>query len=175
MCEGRVYGILCVQHTIYSLNLGGAIVLKKFLSVLILVLLFSSSSVAEGVDLKTMSIDDLIALKNAITDEIYSRLDFSFEDTKIGAGYYLVGEDIKAGKYEFICTSAETESFSSGYEWSHGIVCVASSADDDAVKVIEFGEIQVGEKYKFELKEGQVLVIARCNGLIKEYSHSWTP
>lgn len=150
--------------------------MKKFLSVLILVLLlFSTSAGAESIDLESMSMDELIAIKNAVTDEIYSRLDFSFEDTKIGAGYYLVGEDIKAGKYEFICTSAETESLSSGQEWSQGIVCVVSSVDEDAEKVVEFGEIQVGEKYKFELEEGQVLVIVRCNGLIQEYSHSWTP
>lgn len=150
--------------------------MKKFLSVLILVLLlFSTSAGAESIDLESMSMDELIAIKNAVTDEIYSRLDFSFEDTKIGAGYYLVGEDIKAGKYEFICTSAETGSLSSGKEWSQGIVCVVSSVDEDAEKVVEFGEIQVGEKYKFELEEEQVLVIVRCNGLIQEYSHSWTP
>lgn len=52
---------------------------------------------AEGIDLTSMDIDELLALKNALTLELQSRPEASpFE---VNPGTYIVGEDIKAGKY----------------------------------------------------------------------------
>jgi len=153
--------------------------MKKIFSALLIIMMFlSANALSEGAsdDLSTMTMEDLIALRDAITTEIYSRLGFSFEDEQIGAGSYLVGEDIKAGKYEFICTYSETRTQRSSGEVSYlGTVWILNSEDDNAQTLFEYGDIPIGQKIMFELEEGQILTIGRCGGLIAEYNHSWAP
>ena len=152
--------------------------MKKILSLVFITMLLIST-IAKGeeiVDLTSMTIDELMNLRDMITEEVYSRLGFSFEDNQIGAGYYLVGTDIKAGKYEFICTFSETQlSYEGDRTYNLGTIWILSSDAEDAESLHEFGDVQVGEKYKFDLEEGQMLVIGRCNGVIQEYEHSWAP
>lgn len=154
--------------------------MQKILSmVLVIMMLFiSTNALGEGTktDFSTMTLEELIALRDAVTIEIYSRLDFSFEDEQIGAGNYLVGEDIKAGKYEFICTSSETRTQRSSGEVSYlGTIWILDGTSDDAQTLFEYGDIPIGQKIMFELEDSQMLVIGRCGGLIAEYNHSWAP
>ena len=152
--------------------------MKKILSLALLtVLLIPTVGLSEEViDLTSMTLEELISLRNSTSGEIYSRLGFSFEDSEIGAGYYLVGTDIKAGTYEFICTFCETElGYGGDRVYNLGTIWIVSSDAEDAERLHEFGDSRVGEKYKFDLEEGQMLVIGRCNGVIQEYEHSWAP
>ena len=70
--------------------------MKKVVAFLIvLLLMFSSVAVAE--DLKTMTVDELVALRSAINAELISR---GFEkNVTVPAGSYTIGKDIPVGEY----------------------------------------------------------------------------
>lgn len=150
---------------------------RIFSAVLVMLIFLTTNALSEGVkvDLSNMTLEELIALRDVVTAEIYSRLDFSFEDEEIGAGSYRVGEDIKAGKYEFICTYSETRKQRSNGEVSYlGTIWVLDGEDDNVQTMFEYGDIPIGQKIMFELEDDQILVIGRCTGLIAMYDHSWS-
>lgn len=155
--------------------------MKKFLAMILMVMLAVSISVTAmseeaEIDLASLSLEELIELRDSATQEIYSRIGFSFEDNQIGSGYYVVGEDIKAGQYEFICTISEKD-FDYGSESMEyvGTIWIISGTEENAEKLFEYYGIPVGQKIMFELEDGQMLVIGRCSGMIQEYNHSWAP
>lgn len=81
--------------------------MKKFVAVIsILALLFCLvSAFAEGIDLKGLSDDELLALKDSVMDEISERsisIDYDFSP-----GIYLVNRDIKAGDYNLHFSNVE--------------------------------------------------------------------
>ena len=65
-----------------------------FLLVLVLVPVFS---VADGVDLSAMSLEELYALRSSVSAEILSRS--QWESVTVPEGFYVVGEDIPAGHW----------------------------------------------------------------------------
>lgn len=150
--------------------------MKKFLAVLITCILLIVPAFAETIDLSSMSLDELIQLQDAVNTAISERLGFGFDDSKIGMGYYDVGVDIKPGKYDLICTFAEMEYLAySNSEQSKCMVAVISDGTDDAEAISEFYYIAAGQQISVELEEGNVLVIARGNFLIRTSEHSWAP
>lgn len=52
-----------------------------------------------GVDLESMSLEDLISLKDAVNEQIAAK----GGDNVFGAGVYEVGKDIKAASFKLIC------------------------------------------------------------------------
>ena len=150
--------------------------MRKFLAILIVCILLTIPALAETVDLSSMSLEELIQLRDAVNTAINEQLDFGFDDSKIGMGYYDVGVDIKPGKYDLICIFAEMEHFSvNDTDQSQCMVVVASDRSDNAEAISEFYYITVGQQISVELEEGNVLVIARGNFLIQNSEHSWAP
>lgn len=145
--------------------------MRKFLAILIACMLLTIPAFAETVDLSSMSLNELIQLRDAVNAAINEQLDFYFSDSKIGMGYYDVGVDIKPGKYDLICTYAETVED----RGSRCMVAVLSSRAEDADALEEFYYITSGQQISVELVEGNVLVIARGNFLIQNSEHSWAP
>ena len=74
--------------------------MKGFLSLILVVLVFITSAMAEGLDLEGMDYDSLMKLKQAVDDELYSRPEA--EPRVLYPGMYTVGQDIKAGSYQVI-------------------------------------------------------------------------
>ncbi len=70
--------------------------MKKVLSFLVALLFICSSAAAEE-DLKAMTTEDLLALRNAINDELLSR--GIEKEVNVPAGTYIIGTDIPAGAY----------------------------------------------------------------------------
>ena len=70
--------------------------MKKFLCVLILCVI-PVVAFSDGIDLSSMSFDDLIALRYKIDSEILSRPEW--KETEVPQGTWVVGEDIPAGSY----------------------------------------------------------------------------
>lgn len=103
-----------------------------------------------GVDLESMSLEDLISLKDAVNEEIASK----GGDNVLGAGIYEVGVDIKASNFKL-----------TPYEGtSSGELCIfANGTDtDDGEKVFHKWvyydeEKNVQESIVVNLKDGQVL------------------
>ena len=77
--------------------------MKRFLFVLAILLLIAailpSVSIADGFDLSSMSLEELLTLRNDINDEINKRV--IQPSMAIYNGAYIVGVDIKAGRYLF--------------------------------------------------------------------------
>ena len=71
--------------------------MRKLLCLLMAILLIGTVALAESIDLSALSDDELLALKDQLDSVIYERELFS--STLFPAGLYVVGEDIKAGKY----------------------------------------------------------------------------
>ena len=77
--------------------------MKKWLAVVFVLLLMacSSLSLAEGIDISTLSDDELVALMNRVQEEIVAR---HIEGTaNLAEGKYIVGKDIPAGTYIYTC------------------------------------------------------------------------
>ena len=86
--------------------------MKRFLTVLVLLVLlatmvaFAVPALAEEVDYKAMSTDELIAMRGKINDELRARLASDASATSdIYSGSYKVGVDINPGIYLFTCLS----------------------------------------------------------------------
>lgn len=147
--------------------------MKKIVAlVMTFLVFFSVSAVAEEIDLTSMTMDELTSLMNSVYEEIQNRIGFS--DSCIGSGYYTVGEDIQAGKYELICQSPQIETSASGNMTRNKCKLIITSDDtDNAAILFEFDEIQNGQKMMIELEDGNVLVLIRGNFLIQPFEHSW--
>lgn len=71
--------------------------MKKFIAVIVALLLTCSFACAEVTGLSDLSFDDLCAYQRAITQEIMTRPEW--KETKVPSGSWLVGVDIPAGMY----------------------------------------------------------------------------
>lgn len=71
------------------------------LVLLVTVAAFALPAMAEGTDYKSMSTDELIAMRKSINEELAARLTTSTSD--FYSGSYKIGVDIKPGTYLFTC------------------------------------------------------------------------
>ena len=71
--------------------------MKRFLATLMVLLLLATPVLAEGFDLESMDDSSLLALKKAVDMEYSSRIDS--EPILLQPGKYIVGKDIKAGRW----------------------------------------------------------------------------
>lgn len=86
--------------------------MKKVMAVLfaLVIMVCSSFSIAEGIDISTLSDDELVALMARVQEEIVSR---HIEGTaNLAGGTYIVGKDIPAGSYIYTCLA-------SGEDWGN--------------------------------------------------------
>lgn len=72
--------------------------MKRFLIVLLTLSLFVPCAFAESIDLKSMTTDDLVALRDAVNAELAKR-NFAEKEVVVPLGNYIVGEDIPVGTY----------------------------------------------------------------------------
>ena len=71
--------------------------MKKVITLIVTILLFSQAALAADVNLQDMTTDDLIALRTAIVQELMDRGEI--KSATVPAGEYTVGPDIPAGSY----------------------------------------------------------------------------
>lgn len=71
--------------------------MKKYLGLLLAVLLLLPVFANAEVDVKALSTDELLALRVSIVDELMARGEM--KSANVPAGEYVVGEDIPAGSY----------------------------------------------------------------------------
>lgn len=120
-----------------------------------------------NVDLKSYSDDELMSLRDAISDELINRgVEF---DVPFYPGMYVAGKDIKAGAYD-IAISSEYGGTASVY---------ASEDDfskDNGLTYDYIGEGQEG--YHLSLNDGMVLVIDFIDGgsmRLRSSKSPWAP
>ena len=86
--------------------------MRKVMAVVfaLVIMTCSSFSMAEGIDISTLSDDELVALMARVQEEIVAR---HVEGTaNLAGGTYIVGKDIPAGSYIYTCLA-------SGEDWGN--------------------------------------------------------
>ena len=74
---------------------------RRFLCVLLAVLLLVPAALADKIDLSAMTNDEIVELLNQVNAEIVSR--GISKTAKLPQGTYIAGQDIPAGRYIFTC------------------------------------------------------------------------
>ena len=86
--------------------------MKRVMAILLVLVIMacSSLSLAEGIDISTLSNDELLALMAQVQEEIVAR---HIEGTAdLAGGTYIAGKDIPAGSYIYTCLA-------SGEDWGN--------------------------------------------------------
>lgn len=142
--------------------------MKKILLLVLSLMLFVVPGLAEDVstDLSTMSVDDLIALRKCVDNELDSR-DF-FSESEIYSGTYVVGKDIKLGSYVIVCAQTMSQ---------YGLE-VRLYADEEMWRDSESLSrryIDEGESLQIRLDEGMVVALFDGTATIRRTEPSWAP
>ncbi len=88
--------------------------MKKFLCLLIALLLVGTIALSESVDLSSMTNDELLALKDQVVQEINER--GITTDPHLLSGIYIAGSDITPGKYIIHVPSGQSSGYIYVYE-----------------------------------------------------------
>lgn len=135
--------------------------MKKVLMLVVVLALFVSPALSEAIDFTSMSLDELLVMRQSIEDEIYSRLQEGSGTIWVGA--YHVGKDIKAGSYVL-----------SGIE-NTIIVHVYESEEDFANHKTSTNDFVSTTGYYLSVKEGMVIEVLIGNGYIVPASATYKP
>lgn len=148
--------------------------MKKILCVLAVFVLFTLPALAEGFDLSSMSLEELISLYQQIGDEISDRVGLA-KTNRIGRGSYVVGKDIQSGYYDFVCL--ETGYFDSGTPDNdiYIYLLVGDTAADIGDRVYWEQRFEIGAHVTFNLEEGTLLEIEGCSGELTPIYPEWIP
>ena len=127
--------------------------MKKFLFVLIVLLLVSIAlpviSSADGFDFSSMSLEELLGLRNAVDEEIRTRV--SAPSAAIWNGTYVVGNDIKSGRYLLTVVNVTPDE---NRDYSSFSITTPEGKDDYFLLVAgESQIIDLGEGYIFEVND----------------------
>lgn len=141
--------------------------MKRFLILISTMLAFSISAMAEDIDIKKMTTEELVALRSSIGNELSERGYDIF-----CSGSYVVGTDIKAGTYMFKCYSVVEDR---DYGGNYGEIIFY--ADQEAFKKVErtIDLIYLGEDYCLNLKDGMIIELSSCSGTLQSVKPSWAP
>ena len=139
--------------------------MKKMICAILTLAIFlavTAAAFADGVDLSSLTWEELLELKAAITLEQWSRDEW--EEVEVPRGVWVVGEDIPAGKWTITCKTG----YSTRVKW--GKYLDKSQNDVDYFK--DFGDAETvynpdwdsyrhGDvtQYTFEPPEGYYIVI----------------
>ena len=148
---------------------------KTLIALLVICTLFTTTVYASPVDLESMTTDELIELRNQVIQEINSR--FSFDESKIYIGEYIVGQDIKAGDYIIVFEKNENVVYKSVEGPYGGTVDLYANQEDASRWKSCFSEsYYFGEECYIKLKDGMVMSISYSSGTIKPASKpAWAP
>lgn len=146
--------------------------MKKFIVFLLLVVLSVTPAFAEEYDVSSLSTEELIALLENVRLELTERIGL-VEDNRIGQGVYVVGKDIKAGSYDFLCLDTEVKNDEPLNSISLYTVAEDGVSQDERLWFID--GTAINEHFVLNLSEGTILEIWKCSGLLTETQPSWVP
>lgn len=128
--------------------------MKRFLCLLVTLLLVGSFGLAEAIDLSSMTDEELLALKEQVNQAVSDR--GLIKEFQLTSGIYIGGVDIKPGRYTLIATDA------------NDMVSIGLGVDTDALDSDKgilfmdteyFHEGDEPKTYSLSIAEGNVLVI----------------
>lgn len=149
---------------------------KALIALLVIFTLFTTTAYASSIDLESMTTDELIELKNKIHQEIMERMQDEDIEEPIYQGTYIVGEDIKPGKYVLVFRNSDFDKKDSDRFFGCGISCYQNSENYDNDNAIFHELLDYDEERGIVLDDGMILVIRSNYGLIKSMVNpSWAP
>ena len=148
--------------------------MKKCLLVLLAFVLCSTAAFAEGIDIKTMTDEELIALFQEVQVELAERVGLTAVN-RIGRGSYVVGQDIKAGYYDFVCLDTDCWDDGTPDNNIYIYLLIGDTAADLGDRIYWEQGFAVGTHVTFNLEEGTLLRLDGCSGELTEISPSWVP
>lgn len=119
--------------------------MRKLLAILMICTLLTTPAFAETVDLSSMSLDELIQLRDAVQNEIFARI--GSDPMTIASGKYIVGTDIKAGYYLLVIDSVAVKYVDLSLIW-------LDESHDDV-----WEQLREGETYYLKLEDGMKLTL----------------
>ena len=142
--------------------------MKKIVAIVIAAIMsigIAGTCFAADVDLKSMSVEELIALKEAVVNELKERGELV--DDAIGSGIFVVGRDIKEGV--FLITNTAEQFFT--------YLLYDSEEDKEANKALDRGNVYSGGTVTVNLHEGQVLNLQAVTSatIVEQAAPSWAP
>ena len=146
--------------------------MKKVIAMLLVSLLAfcTVAAAAEGIDVTSMSLDELVALHKSIDAELSSRI--GCEPDEIPAGLYIGGESIKAGRYS-IFTDDEHNGITVAAFENKETYDKALAEHNEAVVPFQ-NYVSHGDSAFVKVKDGQFLLLSDT-GFIKEAKADWMP
>ncbi len=152
--------------------------MKKIIAMLLVAMMVFGGSVvsAEGVNLATMTTEELLALHEAVDAEIDARI--GCEPSAIGGGVYTAGETIKPGVYIITCAEAYAEEGMQVQVYADHAQYEEYRAVFDSYKPdyqLFAGVIMPGESVSISLSDGMVMVIDGGFGHVQTVTPSWAP
>lgn len=127
-----------------------------------------------GVDLESMSLEDLISLKDAVNERIAAK----GGDNVIGQGTYVVGTDIKAANFKITPLSTMSDPVINIAVYKD-LNTLENDTDGegymDFIKLWKPDEEETPDSAMLNLKENQVVVIKCGMATIEETKPSWAP
>lgn len=147
--------------------------MKRFLVVLLIMILCIPYASAESINVSGMAIEDLMSLYREIQTELASRVD-SFLPNQIGQGIYIVGKDIKAGTFSFICLESGKHD-----DGSQRNTLYIHELGEDGIRpgkrLWHLDNTSMNAPVTLSLSEGMVFEIWNCSGILTEIQPSWAP
>lgn len=124
--------------------------MKKLLLITLACCLFLSYAVADGIDLSSMSFDELKELQQQINKEIISRPEW--KEVVVPGGVWTVGKDIPAG---FYCISAGKDGGYVTIEDPNSLFSIVSQGIRDESSKI--GKIELKDGFTVSVERGSVV------------------
>lgn len=141
--------------------------MKKVLVIILVFMIFTSVSFADGIDLSTMTTEELISLHEELDAVLEDR--FVCKLDTIYTGNYIVGKDIKEGSYLFSCTKVGKANF-----WI--LTTYESKEEYENLNSLAHQNLRIGDQCQINLTEGLVLEIGDGFGTIQMLEkQSWAP
>ena len=146
---------------------------KLIVGLLVACTLFTTSAYASSIsiDVSSMTMEELVSFRDEINQEINSRL--GSDESKIYIGDYVVGKDIKPGRY--IIIFEENPASTKDEEGGKVLLYKDQDAADDWDPFFA-NYYYFGQECYVELTDGMVMSIVYSSGLIRLAAKpSWAP
>lgn len=121
--------------------------MKKVVMLVLALVLVGAVALAE-VDLSGMTFDELVALRKQVDQAIWAS--DGWQEVKVPAGKYVIGEDIPAGRWTLSCD--DSAAMVNLYKTPEGI--------DDYDQIVAMASVSAGNPYNIDLEDGQGLYIS---------------
>lgn len=149
--------------------------MRKIIAILVgLLMLFSIPALGEEFSFSNLTMDELVDLYSEFMKEFQTRIEEQYSSSLIYEGVYLAGEDLRPGRYQFICIEKDA------YTASFGIYSPTESGQETyTCDYVKYLTNESSLPIYFTIEESQKFDLRNCYGVLipadLEDKPSWQP